>query len=42
MMPNEKVRFFKDYDLIKNKIIYIKDKDFLDHESFMIILLDNH
>ena len=33
MMPNEKVKFFKDYDLIKDKIIYIKDKDFLGHES---------
>ena len=33
MMPNEKVKFFKDYDLIKNKIIYIKDKEFLGHES---------
>ena len=32
-MPNEKVKFFKDYDLIKDKIIYIKDKDFLGHES---------
>ena len=33
LMPNEKVRYFKDYDLIKEKIVYIKDKDFLGHDS---------
>ena len=33
LMPNEKVKYFKDYDLIKDKIIYIKDKDFLGHDS---------
>ena len=29
LMPNEKVRFFKEYNIIKDKIIYIKDKDIL-------------
>ena len=33
LMPNEKVRFLKDYNLIKDKIIYVNDKDFLGHES---------
>ena len=33
LMPNEKVRFFKDYDLIKEKIVYVKDKDFLGYDS---------
>jgi len=33
LMPNEKVKYFKDYDLIKDKIIYVKDKDFLGHDS---------
>ena len=33
LMPNEKVRYFKDYDLIKDKIIYVKDKDFLGYDS---------
>ena len=33
LMPNEKVRYFKQYNLIKNKIVYIKDKDFLGYES---------
>ena len=32
-MPNEKVRFFKNYDLINNKIIYVKDREFLGYES---------
>ena len=32
-MPNEKVRFLKSKEEIKNKIIYIKDKDFLGFES---------
>ena len=32
-MPNEKVRFLKDYNLIKEKIVYIKDKDFLGYDS---------
>ena len=32
-MPNEKVRFLKPNEEIKNKIIYIKDKDFLGFES---------
>ena len=33
LMPNEKVRFFKDYELIRNKIVYIKDKDLLGYDS---------
>ena len=33
LMPNEKVRYFKDYKLIKNKIIYVKDKDLLGYDS---------
>jgi hypothetical protein len=33
LMPNEKVRYFKDYNLIRNKIVYIKDRDILGHES---------
>ena len=33
LMPNEKVRYFKDYNLIKEKIVYVKDKDILGYES---------
>ena len=33
LMPNEKVRFFKSVDEIKEKIIYIKDKDLLGYDS---------
>ena len=33
LMPNEKVRYFKDYNLINKKIIYVKDKDLLGYES---------
>jgi hypothetical protein len=33
LMPNEKVRYFKEYNLIKNKIVYVKDHDILGHES---------
>ena len=33
LMPNEKVRYFKDYNFIKEKIIYVKDKDFLGYDS---------
>ena len=33
LMPNEKVRYFKDYTFIKNKIIYVKDKDLLGYDS---------
>ena len=32
-MPNKKVRYFKEYELIKEKIIYINDKDFLGYDS---------
>ena len=27
LMPNENIKYFKDYDLIKDKIIYVKDID---------------
>ena len=33
VMPNEKVRYFKDYELINEKIIYINDKDLLGYDS---------
>jgi len=33
LMPNEKVRYFKEYNLIKEKIIYIKDTNILGHDS---------
>lgn len=33
LMPNEKVRYFKEYKYIKNKIIYVKDKDLLGYDS---------
>ena len=33
LMPNEKVRFFKEYKFINNKIIYVKDKELLRYES---------
>ena len=33
LMPNDKVMFLKDYDTIKNKIVYIKDKDILGYDS---------
>ena len=33
LMPNDKVRFLKPAEEIKNKIIYIKDKDFLGFDS---------
>ena len=33
LMPNEKVRYFKDYNLTKEKIIYVKDKDLLGYDS---------
>ena len=32
-MPNEKVRFLKNYSEINEKIIYVHDKDILGHES---------
>ena len=32
-MPNNKVRFFKSYDEINDKILYIKDKDLLGFDS---------
>ena len=33
LMPNKKVRYFKDYNLIKEKIVYVKDSDLLGYES---------
>ena len=33
IMPNEKVRFLKNYNNIKDKIIYVKDKDLLGFDS---------
>ena len=33
LMPNDRVRYFKDYNLIKDKIVYVKDKDLLGYES---------
>ena len=33
LMPNEKVRYFKAYDEIKHKIVYVKDKDVLGYDS---------
>ena len=33
LMPNEKVRFLKDYNDIKDKIIYVKDKYVLGYDS---------
>ena len=32
-MPNEKVRYLKNYNSIKDKIIYVKDKDLLGYDS---------
>ena len=33
LMPNEKVRYFKPYEEIKEKIVYVKDKDLLGYDS---------
>ena len=33
IMPNEKVRFLKPYDKIKDKIVYVKDKDLLGYDT---------
>ena len=33
VMPNEKVRYFQEYNLINEKIIYVKDKDLLGYDS---------
>ena len=32
-MPNSRVRFLKDYSTIKERIIYVKDKDILGYDS---------
>ena len=33
LMPNKKVRYFKNYNIIKEKIVYINDKDLLGYDS---------
>ena len=33
LMPNERVRFLKDPELIKDKIVYVKDKDLIGFDS---------
>ena len=33
VMPNDKIRYFKSYDLIKDKIVYVKDKALLGYDS---------
>ena len=33
LMPNERVRYFKEYNLIQEKIIYVKDKQLLGYDS---------
>ena len=33
IMPNEKVRYFKPYEEIKDKIVYVKDKDLIGFDS---------
>ena len=33
LMPNERVRYFKEYNLIKERIVYVKDKDLLGYDS---------
>ena len=32
-MPNEKVSYFKPIEEIKDKIVYVKDKDFLGYDT---------
>ena len=32
-MPNDRVRFFKNYSLIRDKIVYVKDKDLIGFDS---------
>ena len=33
LMPNKKIRYFKDYKYIKDKIVYVNDKDLLGYDS---------
>ena len=33
LMPNKKVRYLKNYNLINKKIVYVNDKDFLGYDS---------
>ena len=42
ILPNKKVRYFKDYKLIKNKIVYINDKDLLGFDSSNIYTFHFH
>ena len=35
LMPTKKVRYFKEYNIIKDKIIYVKDKDLLGYDSII-------
>ena len=42
ILPNKKVRYFKEYNLIKKKIVYINDKDFLGFDSSNIYTFHFH
>jgi hypothetical protein len=42
ILPNKKVRYFKDYNLIKEKIVYINDKDLLGFDSSNIYTFHFH
>ena len=42
VMPNDKVRYFKSYDEIKDKIVYVKDKDILGYDSANIYAFTFH
>ena len=33
LMPNDKIKYFKNYELIKDKIVYVIDKDLLGYDS---------
>ena len=42
ILPNKKVKYFKDYNLIKEKIVYINDKDLLGFDSSNIYTFHFH
>ena len=42
ILPNKKVRYFKDYKLIKEKIVYINDKELLGFDSSNIYTFHFH
>ena len=42
ILPNKNVRYFKDYQLIKEKIVYINDKDLLGFDSSNIYTFHFH